>query len=180
MRDELTALGERVTKVDIFRNITRLKQICNFPPGQLTSPKVDLLKEQIEEVIESEQKVIVFSQYLGEGINKLEETLAPYGIAKIVGGQSENVRGTEVERFKHNPDIPILLASVRAGGVGLNLTEASYVVHFDHWWNPAVMWQAEDRVHRPCQTRGVNIYSYWISDTIEERIRSIPESVKWC
>jgi len=170
VREELTALGEKVTRWHILNSIQRLKQICNFPPGQATSPKVELLKEQIEEVIENGQKVIVFSQYLGEGIDKLEKTLVPYGTAKIVGGQSENVRNAEVERFKHNPDVPILLASVRAGGVGLNLTEASYVVHFDHWWNPAVMWQAEDRVHRLGQTRGVNIYSYWISDTIEERI----------
>lgn len=172
-RNELVALGERVTKVDIFRNITRLKQICNFAPDQISSPKVDLLKEQLEEIIENEQKVIIFSQYLNEGINKLQEILQPYGIARIVGEQSENVRANEIERFKHNKDTPILLASVRAGGVGLNLTEASYVVHFDHWWNPAVMWQAEDRVHRPGQTRGVNIYSYWTYDTIEERIYSI-------
>jgi len=64
-----------------------------------------------------------------------------------------------------------LIASVRSGGEGLNLTEASYIVHFDHWWNPAVMWQAEDRVHRHGQTKGVNVYSYWMKDTIDDRIR---------
>lgn len=172
VRSELTALGPRVTKMEIFRSIQRLKQICNFAPGRFTSPKLDLLKEQIEEITESVQKVIVFSQYVGEGIDKLEEALKPYGTAKIVGGQPESARNREVERFKHLPEVPILLASVRAGGVGLNLTEASYVVHFDHWWNPAVMWQAEARVHRYGQTRGVNVYSYWMVDTIEERIHA--------
>jgi len=170
VRVELTALGTRVRKIDIFRNINRLKQICNFAPGQSTSPKVQFLKEQIEEITESGQKVIVFSQYLGEGVDKLEEALKPYGTAKIVGSQTEAIRARQIERFKHSTGVPLLLASVRAGGVGLNLTEASYVIHFDHWWNPAVMWQAEDRVHRLGQTRGVNVYSYWMVDTIEERV----------
>jgi HJR/Mrr/RecB family endonuclease len=102
--------------------------------------------------------------------------LGPYGTAKIVGGQPEGVRAREVDNFKKEDGVPILLASVKAGGVGLTLTEASYVVHFDHWWNPAVMWQAEARVHRPGQeAKGVNIYSYWMSDTIEERIHNTLE-----
>jgi len=130
-----------------------------------------LLKERIETIIESGDKVIVFSQFVHEGVSKLEKILEPYGIAKIVGGQTDANRNREVEKFKKNPNIPILIASVRSGGEGLNLTEASYVVHFDHWWNPAVMWQAEDRVHRYGQTRGVNIYSYWMKDTIDDRIR---------
>jgi SNF2 family DNA or RNA helicase len=173
VRYELFELGPRVTKMDIVQRIQRLKQICNFASGQFTSPKLDSLKELLEEIIENRQKVIVFSQYLGEGIDKLEDALEPYGTAKIVGEQPEPVRNREVERFKHLSEIPILLASVRAGGVGLNLTEASYVVHFDHWWNPAVMWQAEARVHRPGQKRGVNVYSYWMVDTIEERIHKM-------
>ncbi|MBU1748723.1 MAG: restriction endonuclease [Chloroflexi bacterium] len=170
VRYELAEIGPRVTKMDIMQRIQRLKQICNFSPGRHTGPKLDFLKEQIEEISESGQKVIVFSQYLGEGIDKLNDALRPYGTARIVGGQSESARNSEIERFKHSTETPILLASVRAGGLGLNLTEASYVVHFDHWWNPAVMWQAEARVHRPGQTRGVNVYSYWMTDTIEERI----------
>ncbi len=173
VKNELTALGSRVTKAHIFASVQRLKQICNFAPGQLKSPKLDRLKEQIEEITENGQKAIVFSQYIGEGIEKLEEALSSYGIAKLVGGQSEPARNAEVDRFKRLDAVPILLASVKAGGVGLNLTEASYVVHFDHWWNPAVRWQAEARVHRKGQKRGVNVYSYWISDTIEERIYTV-------
>lgn len=171
IQEELSALGDKVTKQHIFAKLTILKQICNFAPRKFTSPKTESLKERIEEVIDSGNKVIIFSQYVDEGVSKLEKILEPYGTAKIVGGQTDANRKNEIEKFKKNSEIPVLIASVRSGGEGLNLTEASYVVHFDHWWNPAVMWQAEDRVHRRGQTKGVNIYSYWMKDTIDERIR---------
>lgn len=171
IRDELSALGDKVTKQHIFAKLTILKQICNFAPGKSTSPKTESLKERIEEIIANNEKVVIFSQYVDEGVSKLEKLLEPYGVAKIVGGQTDAVRRNEIEKFKKRKDVPILIASVRSGGEGLNLTEASYVVHFDHWWNPAVMWQAEDRVHRRGQTKGVNIYSYWMKDTIDDRIR---------
>ena len=170
---EIQALGYKVTKQHIFAKLTKLKQICNFAPGKNTSPKLEDLREIVEEVSQSGQKVIIFSQYIDEGINKIENGLKPYKYSKIVGGQSDIVRRQEIEKFKYTQDTPILLASVRSGGEGLNLAEASYVVHFDHWWNPAVMWQAEDRVHRRGQKNSVNIYSYWMTDTIDERIREI-------
>lgn len=175
IQNQFDSLGHDVTKVHIFRAITRLKQICNFAPGKYTSSKMRLLKEQIEEIIENEQKVIIFTQFIGEGLLKLEKALDLYGVAKIMGGQSDQQRAAHVARFKKTSasEVPILLASVRAAGVGLNLKEATYVIHFDHWWNPAVMWQAEDRAHRADQTHGVNVYSYWIEDTIEERIYNI-------
>jgi hypothetical protein len=133
------------------------------------------MKEQIEEILDSENKVIIFSQYVDEGVKKLEYALRSFGIAKIIGGQTDATRSKEIERFKKLPEIPILIASLKSGGEGLNLTEASYVIHFDHWWNPATMWQAEDRVHRSGQTHGVNVYSYWMSGTIDERIYKILE-----
>ena len=175
IQTELEGLGSGLTKQHIFAKMQRLKQICNFPPGKSTSPKSEALKEQVEEVIESGNKVIVFSQYVNEGVNKLTNILNTYGTAKIVGGQSDAVRGNEIDRFKKSDEVPILVASVKSGGEGLNLTEASYVVHFDHWWNPAVMWQAEDRVHRRGQTQNVNVYSYWMNDTIDQRIYKILE-----
>lgn len=171
IREELSALGDKVTKQHIFAKLTILKQICNFAPRKSSSPKTESLKERIEEISASGEKVIIFSQYVDEGVSKLEKLLEPYGVAKIVGGQTDAVRRNEIEKFKKRKDVPVLIASVRSGGEGLNLTEASYVVHFDHWWNPAVMWQAEDRVHRRGQTKGVNIYSYWMKDTIDDRIR---------
>jgi superfamily II DNA or RNA helicase len=174
--DELTGMGDQVTKVAIFGRIQRLKQICNFASNSMASPKTELLLEQVEQIIQSGQKVIIFSQYVKEGIEKLEQILAPFGFAKIVGDQSQSVRDREIDRFKKMSEVSILLASVKAGGVGLNLTEASYVIHFDHWWNPATMWQAEDRVHRRGQKADkVNVYSYWMAGTIEEKIHNILE-----
>jgi superfamily II DNA or RNA helicase len=170
---EITALGNKVTKRHIFAKLTKLKQICNFAPGKGTSPKLEDMMERVEEIVQSGQKVLVFSQYRGEGIDKLEKGLKPYKYAKIVGGQSDAQRGDEIDKFKYRKDVQILLASLRSGGEGLNLEEASYVIHFDHWWNPAVMWQAEDRAHRRGQKNSVNIYSYWMQDTIDERIRNI-------
>lgn len=171
IREELTALGDKITKQHIFSKLNILKQICNFAPRKFSSPKTELLKERIEEIIANGEKVIIFSQFIDQGIRKLEKILDPYGVAKIVGGQTDAIRRNEIEKFKKRKDVSVLIASVRSGGEGLNLTEASYVVHFDHWWNSAVMWQAEDRVHRKGQTKGVNIYSFWMKDTIDDRIR---------
>ena len=170
---EIEGMGDKVTKQHIFAKMQRLKQICNFPPGKSTSPKLDALKEQIEDISESGNKVIVFTQYIDEGVRKLEKSLNAYGIATIVGGQTDSVRKIEIEKFRYSDKVSILVASLKSGGEGLNLTEASYVVHFDHWWNPAVMWQAEDRVHRRGQKQNVNIYSYWMNGTIDERIYEI-------
>lgn len=169
----IEGLGANVTRQHIFAQMQKLKQICNFPSNSGSSPKLDMLKEQIEDVVESGHKVIVFSQYIDQGIDKLIAGLGPYGVGKIVGGQSDLIRRQEIEKFKFSEDTPILLISLKSGGEGLNLTEASYVVHFDHWWNPAVMWQAEDRVHRKGQQNNVNIYSYWMAETIDERIHRI-------
>lgn len=170
---EITALGNKVTKRHIFSILTKLKQICNFAPGKGSSPKLEDMIERVEEIVQSGQKVLIFSQYRGEGLDKLEKGLKPYKFSKIIGGQSDSHRGAEIDKFKSREDVPILIASIRSGGEGLNLEQASYVIHFDHWWNPAVMWQAEDRAHRRGQKNSVNIYSYWMNNTIDERIRNI-------
>jgi superfamily II DNA or RNA helicase len=179
IREELSALGDKVTKQHIFAKLAVFEQICNFAPRKASSPKTDALLEQIEEIIaggengsvEAGNKIIVFSQYVDVGVGKLEKILAPYGIAKIFRGQSDDDRRREIEKFKESQEIPILLASVRSGGADLVLTEATYVAHFDHWWNPAVMRRAQAGVHPPGLTSGVNIYSYWMKDTIDDRIR---------
>ncbi len=171
VRSDLEAMGDKVTKQAIFAKITTLKQICNFASLEDgTSPKVSQLKDDVEEILASGQKVLVFSQFLDEGIYKIQNVLDTYGTSVIIGGQSDTERRRNIELFKYSKDVSILIISVRSGGEGLNLTEASYVIHFDHWWNPAVMWQAEDRAHRRGQMRGVNVYSYWMKDTIEEQI----------
>jgi restriction endonuclease Mrr len=84
---------------------------------------------------------------------------------------TDHQRQESIAKFKEDPGTAVLIATLKTGGVGLNLEEANYVFHFDHWWNPATMWQAEDRVHRFDQKHEcVNIYSYWVQNTIEENI----------
>jgi len=171
--------GEGISRIHIFAAIQKLKQICNFAPGKTSSPKTDALKDIVEEIAANDSKIIIFSQYVEEGIAKLAPLLEPFGVTQVVGGQSRATRDAEIEQFRHNPDIHVLLATIKSGGVGLTLTEASYVVHFDHWWNPALKWQAEDRVHRPGQKAScVNIYEFWMSDTIDERIFKLLEGKK--
>ena len=168
---KLTELGEQVTKAHIFAVITALKRVCNFASGKRSSPKSEILGEQIKIIKESGYKALVFTQWVDEyGVATLESILRPFGVSVIKGGLTDNAREAALQRFRNEPNVSVLLATVKAGGVGLTLTEANYVFHYDHWWNPATMWQAEDRAHRKGQLRGVNVYSFWTQKTIEERI----------
>ncbi|GEM_PF-3614004 len=168
--------ADSMQRTYIIGKLITLKGICNFAPGSLKSPKERLLRDQIDEIIRSKNKVLVFSQFKEEGVTKLAKILSHYGIATIVGGQNDGTRKQEIDKFKTRDEISILLATIQSGGEGLNLAEASYVIHFDHWWNPAVLSQAEDRAHRAGQTQGVNVYSYWMSGTIDEKIRLMLDS----
>lgn len=163
----------RVTRHHIFAEIMRLKQFCNFPGNSIRGPKSDAVREMVEEITASGQKVVVFSQFITNGIDKLEQVVQAYGAVKLVGGMTSQQRERTLTQFRSDHDTHVLLISLKAGGLGLTLTEASYVIHFDQWWNPATMRQAEDRVHRQGQTQNVTIYELWIEDTIEDRIRSI-------
>ena len=86
---------------------------------------------------------------------------------------TDNQRSYAIEKFRSDPNTVAFVANVKTGGLGLTLTEANYVIHFDHWWNPATMWQAEDRAHRKGQEKVVNVYSFWMKGTVEERIQNI-------
>lgn len=168
---KLSEIGAGVTKAHIFAVITALKRVCNFAHGKRSSPKSEILVEQIKTIKGNGYKALVFTQWVDEyGVASLESILKPFGVSVIKGGLSDKAREDALQRFGNDPNICILLATVKAGGVGLTLTEANYVFHFDHWWNPATMWQAEDRAHRKGQLRGVNVYSFWTQRTIEERI----------
>ena len=158
----------------IFAMIQKLKQICNFAPGQTTSPKVECLLEQIDEIVE-EHKACVFTQYLVEGVSKLREYLSRYGLVEICGAKSASQRERAIEAFQNDPAVRIFLATTPSAGEGITLTAGSYVFHFDQWWNPARAWQAEDRLHRAGQKRQVTVYSYWMEGTYEERIFELLE-----
>lgn len=163
------ARDSKSAQMHIFSLITKLKQVCNFAPGATSSPKLDQLLEQLDEIVD-EHKACVFTQYRTEGVDKLRPHLERYGVLEIHGNTPHGQRAKTIDDFQHRHDVRILLATTKSGGEGITLTAGNYVFHFDQWWNPASAWQAEDRVHRKGQSKQVTVYSYWMLDTYEERI----------
>ncbi|MFN7141664.1 MAG: DEAD/DEAH box helicase, partial [Limisphaerales bacterium] len=161
-------------------SLLRLRQICCHPklvqPGsKASSAKVEALMEQLEPMIEEGHKVLVFSQFV-EMLDILRgEIVARDWPTFYLSGATED-RGQLVQQFQETEGAAVFLISLKAGGFGLNLTAASYVVLFDPWWNPAVENQAIDRTHRIGQTRNVIAYRLLIKNSIEEKIRLLQKS----
>ena len=139
-----------------------------------TSGKLDVFSELLEEIIDGGHRALVFSQFT-RMLALLKETLTAEGIEFCYLDGSTTDRAQVVERFQRTPTIPVFLISLKAGGVGLNLTGADTVIHFDPWWNPAVEAQATDRAHRIGQTRVVTSYKLIARDTIEEKILQLQQ-----
>lgn len=173
----LRDLGEHITIQHVFALITRLKQICNFDPGTKRSCKLDYLREMIQGVGAAGEKAIVFSQFV-DTLSFLEHELSQFSPLLYHGGLSTAQKSKVIRQFADDPDRPLLLISLKAGGLGLNLQVASWVFHYDRWWTPAVERQAEDRAHRIGQTRSLMIERLMCQDTIEERIHQIQERKK--
>ena len=173
-REEFQTGAKPLQRLHIFALLARLRQISNFAPGKQTSPKSQLLLEVLEGIVE-EHKAVVFTNCIKEGVDKLRPQLKKYGLVEIIGTTPLAQRTQAIDDFMNDPDIRIFLGSTQAAGEGITLTSGSYVFHFDQWWNPAVAWQAEDRVHRLGQSksRAVTVYSYWMNGTVEERMHEI-------
>lgn len=167
---------ERETKTSILGAIQKLKQTCNFDGIEYSSNKISILNEILTDAQSSQRKVLVFSQYLGRGIDPISDRITAFAPIAITGGVPHAERQERIEKFKSDPDTNVLLLSLRAASEGLNLQEASIVVHFDHWWNPAVQWQAEGRAHRHGQMQTVDVHSLRVKDTIDEKIYKMLES----
>jgi SNF2 family DNA or RNA helicase len=171
----LSALGLDLRITHVLELILRLKQICNFCPETGASAKLVDLRERLAQVLANGNKALVFSQFVAEpfGLNRLARELSDYHPLVLSGDLSPETRSEVIREFEGGDKRNLMMVSLRAGGVGLNLAAASYVFHFDRWWNPAVEAQAEDRTHRIGQTKPVHVYSYVCSDTVEERIANI-------
>ena len=171
----LTALGTDLRISHVLELILRLKQICNFCPETGASAKLNDLRKRLKQVISNGERALVFSQFAAEpfGIKRLARELEEYHPLVFSGDLTPDIRDEVIRDFERTQDRKVLLLSLRAGGVGLNLTTASYVFHFDRWWNPAVETQAEDRTHRIGQKRSVHVYSYLCANTVEERVATI-------
>ncbi len=159
--------------------LLRLRQAACHPallPGQSaeTSSKIELLMELIDEAVAEGHKMLVFSQWTSL-LNLVEPHLDAAGFAFTrIDGSTRN-RSAVVDEFQSEDGPPILLASLKAGGVGLNLTAADHVFILDPWWNPFVEDQAADRTHRIGQTRPVSIYRLVTADTVEERVLALQD-----
>ena len=171
----LRSLGARVTVANVLELLLRLKQICNAEPESGESGKMDDLERRVGIVLGEGLKAIVFSQFVAEpfGVEAIRRRLKRFGPLVLVGGQDQAERASVLGRFADDPERAVLVVSLKAGGAGLNLTQASVVFHLDRWWTAAVERQAEDRVHRLGQTRPVQVFAYRCSDTVEERIATI-------
>ena len=167
--------GETIRIEHVLALITRLKQICNFDPDTGESAKVADMRDRLAVLSEQGHRALLFSQYTDEmfGVGKMAQVLQEYHPLTYVGGMSSSDRDQVIQSFKANDVHKALILSLKAGGVGLNLQEASYVFHIDRWWNPAAERQAEDRSHRMGQVVPVTVFKYICEGTIEERIQKI-------
>jgi superfamily II DNA or RNA helicase len=174
------AQGLAKSRIVVLTALLRLRQTCcdlrllkleGVNPAN-ASGKMELLGELLEEVIDGGHRVLVFSQFVGM-LTILKEKLAAEKIDFCYLDGSTNNRGAMVEKFQNDSTIPVFLISLKAGGVGLNLTGANTVIHFDPWWNPAVEDQATDRAHRIGQKNIVTSYKLIARDTVEEKILTL-------
>ncbi len=169
--------SKAVPFLHVFALLTLLKQICDHPSvliGQDTwrdhhSGKFDLFKELIQEALESGHKVVVYSQYL-DMLAIISNYLKSESINhELLTGSTTN-RGKVIERFQTDPKCKVFCASLLAGGIGIDLTAANVVIHYDRWWNASKENQATDRVHRIGQNKNVQVLKLVTRDTLEERI----------
>lgn len=167
-----------ITVQHVLALIQELKQICNFDPSTGESAKIEyLLEEFLEEACSDNQKAVIFSQYV-KTLEQMADHLKSYNPLVYTGQLSTAQRDRTLELFGTQDTYRILLLSLKAGGLGLNLTRANYVLHYDRWWNPAVERQAEDRIHRIGQLRTAFVTRLICNNTIEERIEQLLEQKK--
>jgi SNF2 family DNA or RNA helicase len=164
----------------IFKLLISLKQICNHPKNFDSSYDIDyrlsgkskLLIELLETIIQADEKVLIFTQYtqMGDILQELIKKELLVEPLYLKGSLSKSKRDELIESFNKDEDKKIFILSLKAGGVGLNLTSANNVIHYDLWFNPAVENQATDRAFRIGQTKNVNVFRFITQNSFEEKI----------
>lgn len=177
---EAAGASDARLKFAALTQLLRLRQICCDPrlvapesPADM-SAKLDSFNELLAEAIDDGHRVLVFSQFTSLlALLRTELDAQQLAHCYLDGSMPARARQAEVDRFQASPDIPLFLLSLKAGGIGLNLTGADTVVHFDPWWNPAAEAQATDRAHRIGQTRAVTSYKLIAAGTVEEKVLAL-------
>jgi SNF2 family DNA or RNA helicase len=175
--EQIEKNGFSKSQIMILQGLTKLRQLANHPKMidedyEHSSGKLKEIIEMLDNTIQSDHKVLVFSQFVKHlSIIKayLEKEKIPYA---YLDGSTKN-REEQVDLFQNNPEIKVFLISLKAGGVGLNLTAADYVFILDPWWNPAAEAQAIDRAHRIGQDKTVFIYKFITKNSVEEKILAL-------
>ncbi|RPH92976.1 MAG: DEAD/DEAH box helicase, partial [Calditrichaeota bacterium] len=167
------------SRMNVLEGLLRLRQIACHPNlvevnGDGDSGKFDALIDLVEEIVQGGHKLLLFSQFV-KMLDIIRPRLEASGIVyEYLDGSTKN-RKERVQRFQNDASIKAFLISLKAGGAGLNLTAADYVIHYDPWWNPAVEQQASDRTHRIGQDKNVFIYKLITRGTVEEKILTLQE-----
>jgi SNF2 family DNA or RNA helicase len=183
--EQLTDEQATVPYLHVFATISLLKQICDHPalvkPGaeytKHESGKFELLKALLEEALGSGHKIVIFSQYL-QMIDIIKHHLQTMGVGHVtLTGQSRD-RGSIISRFQNDESCRVFVGSLLAGGIGIDLTAASVVIHYDRWWNASKENQATDRVHRIGQNKNVQVIKLVTRGTLEEKIDRLISSKK--
>lgn len=179
---EIEQKGIERSHVSILTALLRLRQVCchpellgpSFKKREIVSGKMEAFQDLVTEVLSEGHRILVFSQFV-EMLSLLRIWLEEEKVAyEYLDGRTRR-REEKIKRFNGDASIPVFLVSLRAGGTGLNLTGADYVIHYDPWWNPAVQDQATDRVHRLGQTKHVFSYKLITKDSVEEKILMLQE-----
>ncbi|MGH7488248.1 MAG: DEAD/DEAH box helicase, partial [bacterium] len=182
---EIASRGIKRSQISVLAALLRLRQVCCDPRllkregVSAASAKLAGLMSMIEEIVDEGHKILIFSQFV-EMLTIIRGELEKHHyVYEYLDGQTPPEQRLErVNRFNADEKIPIFLISLKAGGTGLNLTGADYVIHYDPWWNPAVENQATDRAHRIGQTRHVFNYKLITKGTVEEKILALQRKKK--
>ncbi len=181
VREEIASKGFARSQIVILDALLKLRQVCCDPRlvKALSARKVkeraklDLLMAMLPELVDEGRRILIFSQFTSM-LSLIEDELVANDLTYVkLTGETVD-RETVIRRFQEE-DVPIFLISLKAGGVGLNLTQADTVIHYDPWWNPAVENQATDRAHRLGQDKPVFVYKLVVAGSIEEKILALQE-----
>ncbi len=181
VRRALTKQGFEGSQIAVLDALLKLRQVCCDPwlvkrrkmPRSMERAKLAWLVDTLPALVEDGRRVLVFSQFaemLGLIADELVELRLPFA---MLTGETPPAQRAEVVRTFQARETPLMLVSLKAGGVGLNLTAADTVIHVDPWWNPAVEQQATDRAHRIGQEQAVTVYKLLVAGSIEERIQAL-------
>ena len=181
VREAIADLGLNRSQIVILDALLKLRQVC-CDPRLLKSEaarkvneraKLDLLMDMLPEMVEEGRRILLFSQFTSM-LDLIRAELDQAGLAHVSLTGETTDRESPIRRFQDG-EVPVFLISLKAGGVGLNLTAADTVIHYDPWWNPAVENQATDRAHRLGQTKPVFVYKLIVAGSIEEKILALQE-----